>query len=150
LGGEEIELRFLHIVPFIFALMFLMALGGCGSGQGTLADYFGWQSLGGTWYGTLHFTDGTDTPLTMTFTEFDGDSVHVSVEAGEGPGYIRNEADAEYTTQTKRFTFQLNPFFGGPCLVDGTVADKYIIHGNMEIQLNPTPRHGYYDLTFPH
>ena len=57
---------------------------GCTPGTGTLADYFGWQSLGGNWRGTVHLSDERDLAFAMTFTEFDGESFHVLVEAGEG------------------------------------------------------------------
>ena len=140
-----------HIIVIPLLILFVGISGGCFSGTGTLADYFGWQSLGGTWTGGLHLTDGRDIYITMIFTEFDGESFHVKVEAGEGDDYISNEADATYEQSTKYFTFDLLPFFGGPCHVTGSVTDLYTINGNMSIN-HPVDGiiNGYYDANFPH
>lgn len=137
------------ILPLL--ILFVTLSGGCYSGTGTLAEYFGWESLGGTWYGTLNLLDGRELPLVMTFTEFDGEGFHVKVEAGEGDEYISNQADADYETSSKYFQFDLLPFFGGPCQVTGTITDKYSINGNMSIN-HPSSGtiNGYYDLSFPH
>ena len=143
-------MRDLYILPLILILSFFVFLTGCDKAEGTLADYFGWQSLGGTWTGIIHFADGDDKPLKMTFSEFDGENVHVVVEAGTGLEYIRNEADADYSAQTKYFTFELTRFFGAPCWFDGHLVDKYTIQGNLEVLKSPSSRPGYYDLTFPH
>jgi len=142
-------MRTSYILPLIFILSSICFLTGCDKSEGTLADYFGWQSLGGTWAGTIHFADGEDKPLKMTFSEFDGAKVHVTVESGTGAGYIRNEADADYTQQTRYFSFELKRFFGAPCWFDGHMVDKYNIQGNLEVK-EAASRYGYYDLAFPH
>ena len=143
-------MRILYILALAIVLSFSIFLAGCDNSQGTLADYFGWQSLGGTWTGTAHFADIADKPLKMTFSGFDGVKVHVVVESGTGADYIRNETDADYTSQTKYFTFQLKRFFGGPCWFDGHMVDKYTIQGNLEVQGDSTSHLGYYELAFPH
>ena len=113
-----------------------------------MADYFGWQSLGGTWRGDLHLTDGRELSLAMIFTEFDGVNFHVVVEATDGQNCVRNETDAEYVSQTKYFKFYFDSYLGGPCWVNGQIAEKYIIHGNMEIHDGANIIHGYYDITY--
>jgi hypothetical protein len=89
--------------------------------------------------------------MKMTFTEFDGVTFHVKVEAGEGDEYINNQADADYEQSTKRFDFDLLPFFGGPCNVTGSVVSTYAISGNMSVN-HPVDGviSGYYDIAFPH
>ena len=143
-------MRISHISTLALILSLVALLTGCDKPEGTLADYFGWQSLGGTWTGTAHFADSTDSTLKMTFTGFDGAKVHVVVESGAGANYIRNEADADYSQQTKFFTFDLTRFFGGPCWFDGHIVDKYTIQGNLEFHKDGSPHYGYYDLVFPH
>jgi hypothetical protein len=137
-----------HIITLPAIIISLCIISGCGGGTGTLADYFGWQSLGGKWHGELHLSDGRDLPLAMTFTRFDGSSFHVVVEADEGPDYIRNESDADYIAATKYFTFDLLPFFGGPCHVTGSIKDTYNISGNMYINLGGSSLDGYYDIAY--
>lgn len=137
--------------PIIFLIISLIAMtavsAGCGSGNGDLSDYFGWQSLGGTYRGTLHLDDSRTGPIAMTFTEFDGDSFHVKVEAGTGADYIRNEADAAYDWDTKSFTFHMPAFLGGPCDFQGAVVDDYNISGDLQVTKPNANLTGYYDIT---
>lgn len=150
LDRRKIIVRKHQFFLFPLLVLFVAVSGGCFSGAGTLADYFGWESLGGTWLGTLNLSDGRKLPLVMTFTEFDGESFHVKVEAGEGDEYINNQADADYGASTRYFQFDLLPFFGGPCHVTGSITDKYSINGNMSIDHPSGVINGYYDLSFPH
>ncbi len=121
---------------------------GCTAGTGTLADYLGWQSLGGNWRGTLDLSDGRDLPFAMTFTEFDGESFHVLVEAGEGAEYINNQADADYTASSRSFVFDLLPFFGGPCHVTGAMVDTYNISGSLQVNQGDSILSGTYAITY--
>ncbi len=145
------KMRPLKITLFILFALILSSLAGCGGGEGTLADYFGWPSFGGTWRGDLYLTDGRDPAIVMTFTEFDGDSFHVVLEASISTSYERVEADGEYATQTGYIKYQVDPFLGGPCWVNGQIykeEDKYVIHGNMELHIGASTVYGFYDVTY--
>jgi hypothetical protein len=133
---------------FIFLIALLVISSGCTSAEGTLADYLGWQSLGGNWRGTLSLSDDREMPFAMTFTEFDGNSFHVLTEAGEGADYINNQADAVYSQADRSFSYDLIPFFAGPCHVSGALVDKYNISGSLQVNNGDSTLVGTYELTF--
>jgi hypothetical protein len=148
ISKEEIKVKGRYLLLPILCIVLGAMVSGCSDGNGTLADYFGWQSLGGTWRGTMDLSGESTMPVAMTFTEFDGDSFHVVVEAGEGDKYIRNDGDAVYTMETKSFTFQIVPFLGGPCTFQGRVVDRDNITGNFFVELGLTMLTGVYDITY--
>jgi hypothetical protein len=144
-------MKTLKFTAFIVLAAALIALTGCSGGEGTLADYFGWPSFGGTWRGDLHLTDGREPAVIMTFTEFDGDSFHVVLEASISTSYERIEGDGEYIDKTKYIKYYVNPFLGGECWVNGQIykePDKYVIHGNVELHVGASTVFGFYDVLY--
>jgi hypothetical protein len=145
------NMKLTKIIPLILSLVILAALSGCGGSEGSLAEYLGWTSFGGTWRGDLHLTDGREPALVMTFTNYDGDSFHVVAEESIGLGYERREADGEYFEKTKFFKYELDLFLGGECWVNGQIFDEagvYVIRGNVEIHNGPSVVYGYYDILY--
>ena len=135
----------LFIIPLL--LVVIPASVGCTASEGTLADFLGWQSLGGTWRGTLILSDGRTPDFAMTFTEFDGESFHVLVEAWDEDSYINNQADAEYVMDTKRYSFELLPFFGAPFRVEGLI-DGSTSNGTVEIDFGAEMITGQYTIDY--